>query len=136
MNSMEMVKLIRNAKQTHPDVQTLGSLWYNGVQQCVTLELPWKDNKRKISCVPTGTYKVVRRTSQKYGEHFYLTNVPGRNLILIHAANYVTDLLGCIGVGREYAFINKDAYLDINLSKSTLAMLLKNLPKEFDLIIQ
>lgn len=132
---METVKLIRNEKQAHPKVQTLGSLWYNGKQLCVTLELPWKENKRRISCVPVGTYKVVRRWSKKYGDHFHLTNVPNRNLILIHAANYVSDLLGCIGVGSEYAFINKDAILDISNSKKTLAKLLKELPLEFDLLI-
>jgi hypothetical protein len=132
---METVKLIRNEKQTHPDVQTLGSLWHNNEMLCVTLELPWKDNKRKVSCIPTGTYKVVRRISKKYGQHFHITNVPGRTLILIHAANYVTDLLGCIGVGSKYAFINKDAILDIANSKKTMALLLKELPIEFDLII-
>ena len=133
---MDTIKLIRERKQPSPGVQTIGRLFMNGKQLCVTLELPWKNNERRVSCIPTGKYKVIRRTSKKYGEHFYLTNVPGRTLILIHHANYVSDLLGCIGVGSDFRFINKDAHLDISNSRRTMAMLLTTLPKEFDLIIE
>lgn len=133
---METVKIIREKKQPSPGVQTIGRMYYKDKQICVTLELPWKENKNRISCIPKGTYKVVERTSPKYGLHFHVTDVPGRSLILIHNANYVTDLLGCIGVGSEFTFINKDAHLDITNSRKTMAMLLKDLPKEFNLIIE
>lgn len=133
---METVTLIRNKIQQSLNTQTLGSLWYKGKQLCVTLELPWNSNMKRISCIPTGTYNVVRRTSQKYGEHFHIQNVPNRSLILIHHANYHFDLLGCIGVGKNFAFINKDAHLDITSSRDTMKMLLKELPKTFTLKIE
>lgn len=133
---MDTVKIIREKKQPSAGVQTIGTLWYKGRQLCVTLELPWKQNKNLYSCIPTGTYKVVQRTSPKYGIHFHITEVPGRSLILIHNANYVTELLGCIGVGSEFKFINKDAHLDITNSRKTLAMLLKELPEQFELTIE
>lgn len=132
----EQVFLIRNEKQQNPDIQTLGTLNYKGKQIAVTLELPWKGNQNRISCIPKGAYKVLRRYSPKYNNHFHVTNVPGRSYILIHHANYYYDLLGCIGVGQNYAFINKDAILDITSSRQTMKKLLKDLPDSFDLIIQ
>ena len=133
---METVTLIRNKVQQSLNTQTLGTLWYKGKQLCVTLELPWNNNMKRMSCIPTGTYTVVRRTSKKYGEHFHILNVPNRSLILIHHANYHYDLLGCIGVGKNFAFINKDAHLDITASRDTMKMLLKELPDTFNLKIE
>ena len=33
---------------------TFGVLIKDGVPLCVTLELPWRDNERSISCIPEG----------------------------------------------------------------------------------
>jgi hypothetical protein len=122
---MQTVIIIRNKIQQSLNTQTLGALWFENKQLCITLELPWNNNIKKISCIPTGTYNVVRRVSKKYGEHFHIQNVPNRSLILIHHANYHFDLLGCIGVGKNFAIINKDAHLDITSSRDTINMLLK-----------
>ena len=32
-----------------------------------TLELPWRENQRQISCIPPGEYNVEIRLSNKYG---------------------------------------------------------------------
>ncbi len=130
---MEVVRLKRLKDDGN---QTLGQMWYLGNMMAVTLELPFKGNQNRISCIPKGTYKVVRRKSPKYGEHFHILNVPSRSYILIHNANYYYDLLGCIGVGMNFAFINKDALLDITSSRDTMKKLLKELPQEFNLIIE
>jgi hypothetical protein len=82
---------------------TIGSMYVDGKFQCFTLELPWKENQRKISCIPEGTYKVVHRTSPKYKEHLHVTGVPNRDLILIHTGNSAKDILGCILVGTAKA---------------------------------
>jgi len=37
---------------------TNGELFFNGKKVCDTIELPWKENHRKISCVPEGVYRV------------------------------------------------------------------------------
>ena len=129
---MDQVFLTRTK---YEDKQTLGVMHYLGTEICVTLELAWLDNNQRVSCIPLGKYKVVRRQSPKYGMHFHLTNVPNRSLILIHQANYHYQLLGCIAVGQKHIDINKDGYLDVTNSKRTMTKLLKLLPKEFELII-
>jgi hypothetical protein len=117
------------------DKQTLGEMLLNGEVVAKTLELAWNNNNRRVSCIPTGTYRVVRRFSSKYGNHFHITNVPKRDKILIHNANYHYQLLGCIAVGRDHIDINKDGYLDVTASRAKMAELLKLLPMEFDLVI-
>ncbi len=116
-------------------IQTLGILYYNNIEIAKTLELPWKGNQFRISCIPKGTYKVIRRHSAKYGEHFHILDVSNRTYILIHHGNYYYNFLGCIGVGQSFKDINNDGQLDITNSKNTMKKLLKTLPKEFTLKI-
>jgi hypothetical protein len=64
---------------------------------CHTIELPWLDNKPRLSCIPEGRYQVVQRYSQKFGFHLHILDVVGRSFILIHPANNAqTELAGCI----------------------------------------
>lgn len=123
--------------------QTLGELnVYDGhkkVMSCKTLELPWRDNKRRVSCIPKDSYKVALRPegeSQKYTyPHYHVQNVPTRSWILIHAGNYHTQILGCILVGRTFADLNRDGQLDVTSSRDALAELLEVLGDEFILEI-
>jgi len=117
-------------------VQTLGEMIFEGQVIAKTLELPYKSNQFRVSCIPLGCYTVVRRRSAKFGNHFHILDVPGRDYILIHNANYYWNLLGCIGVGKEHRDINKDGYLDITDSKTTMTKLLAILPQTFYLVIQ
>ena len=74
-----------------------GILLLNGQFICYTIELPWIQNERNISCVPEGLYNLQQRYSQKFLRHIHLQNVPGRSLILIHPANDAKkELQGCI----------------------------------------
>jgi hypothetical protein len=76
---------------------TNGDLLLNGDKVCSTIELPWKENAPKISCIPEGEYELKKRFSQRPGNHFILVNVPGRSFILIHPANdALKELKGCI----------------------------------------
>lgn len=102
---------------------------------CKTLELPWRDNQYQISCIPKGNYNVVRRWSEKYGNHFHVLGVPGRNYILIHVGNYYTEIRGCILVGTSHTDINRDGYRDVTSSKVTMNRLLELMPKSFTLTI-
>src|SRR5580704_8552546 len=62
-----------------------------------TIELPWKDNQARVSCIPEGRYELVKRWSLKFGRHLQIMDVPGRELILIHPANEaLRELKGCI----------------------------------------
>ena len=76
---------------------TNGELWCDGKLICHTIELPWLENQRKISCIPEGSYTVRKRFVAKFQWHLWVTNVTGRQWILIHAANNaLKQLQGCI----------------------------------------
>lgn len=125
---------------TDDGVQTLGRMYVlnenSGVEyQCVTLELTWKNNKNRVSCIPEGEYEVVRRWSPKFKDHFHITDVEGRSFILIHSGNYHSQILGCVLVGDEYKDINRDGRYDVVNSKNTLADLRGLMPQKFKLKI-
>lgn len=71
-----------------------------------TLELPWQDNKRQISCIPPGTYQVSTHVSPKVGKCWQIADVPDREDILIHTGNNVSDIEGCILLGLVSAPVN------------------------------
>lgn len=87
---------------------TQGVLEWNGTLICYTIELPWLENQRRISCIPEGEYILRKRFSPKLKWHFLLMDVPGRDLILIHPANDAKlELLGCIAPVTVYTGIGK-----------------------------
>lgn len=119
---MKKIIILRNKYQ---DKQTLGFLFIieeNEILfQCKTLELGWKDNKSKVSCIAKGKYTAKKEYSNSFKEDlFELKNVPGRSEIKIHSANYYTQLKGCIGIGDTYSDLNNDGYLDVLNSRTTL----------------
>ena len=64
---------------------------------CNTIELPWLQNQRNVSCVPEGRYELRKRFIKKFGLHLLVVDVPDRSWILIHPANDAkTQLKGCI----------------------------------------
>lgn len=90
---------------------TQGVLEWNGTIVCYTIELPWLENQRRISCVPEGEYVLRKRFSPKFQWHLHLDNVPGRNLILIHPANDARrELLGCIAPVMKLTGIGKGSF--------------------------
>ena len=121
--------------------QTLGEIFAldsnNGIlKQAVTLELPWKNNENRISCIPTGSYQVEKRISPKFGLHFYITNVNNRSFILIHPGNYYSQILGCVLIGSDFSDINNDGLLDVINSRKTLNSFLDLMPHSFKLEIK
>ncbi len=76
---------------------TNGKLYHASHLICLTIELPWKDNTARVSCIPEGKYELARRYSPKFKNHLMLKGVEGRALILIHPANdALQELNGCI----------------------------------------
>lgn len=93
-----------------------------------TAELEWLDNKPDVSCIPPGIYNVEMRPHPKHGSLgdlvgmpgmcYEILNVPERDSILIHIANYAgqesegekTDLLGCMALGEDRAKIVPPGY--------------------------
>lgn len=98
------------------DEGTFGYMVHNG-DWWHSLELPDRDNKKSISCIPPGEYTCVIRWSPRFRRWtFHLTDVEGRTYILIHGANFAGDvamgyqshLNGCIALGKgRGSFPNK-----------------------------
>lgn len=125
---------------TEGEKQTEGLLTvYNGEEKifnCYTLELPWLDNAKRISCIPKGVYNVEKRQSTKYKHHFHVLDVPNRSYILIHQGNYNWHTKGCILVGATLTDINADGLRDTTSSVATMNKLNKILPHTFKLEIK
>lgn len=83
----------------HPQ-GTLGTLTVSG-ETFYTVENPWLDNQRNISCIPTGEYGLIWRESPRFGYTYLVDGVPDRTYILLHPANFPTDVQGCIGLGMS-----------------------------------
>jgi hypothetical protein len=95
-----MIQIFR-LEQT--DAATLGVLIVNGQMIGFSLELPWRDNRRSVSCIPPGVYTVrlreAWRRSRDHGPTYEVCNVPGRTGILFHPGNTIDDVEGCIAPG-------------------------------------
>jgi len=74
----------------------------DGTPFAVTLERPWADNKKGLSCIPANIYLCKRIKSGKFGDTFEVDGVPGRDAILFHKGNINNDTHGCILVGEQF----------------------------------
>ncbi len=76
---------------------TNGEILLNGKRLCSSIELPWLENKKRVSCIPEGRYQLTKRYSLRFGWHLLVNNVVNRSYILIHAYNdAVKESKGCI----------------------------------------
>jgi hypothetical protein len=108
------IQLIR---EYHPNGVN-GILSLGGEKICDTIELPWRNNQRRVSCIPEGTYKIRRRYTVKFGWHCWVENVPGRDAILIHAFNdALKESKGCIGPVSRITGEGKGVFSKIALKK-------------------
>lgn len=96
----------------YADTFTIGTLKYNDLT-FATIERPWLDNKRNVSCIPEGTYPLKWRHSNTItritqGEHthgYEISDVPGRSHILFHPGNFSSDVEGCVAVGMGFTVL-------------------------------
>ena len=83
---------------------TNGKLEFEGQFICYTIELPWKNNETKVSCIPEGKYFIRRRYSQHFKWHLEVVEVANRSLILFHSANNAQkELSGCIAPVTKFS---------------------------------
>ena len=130
----------------HSTQCTIGTLYLHEedgreIELCKTLELPWMENKRRISCIPTGTYDITKHIGSNYPTEkdiekginhvLRLKNVPDRGGILVHPGNYPQDTVGCILVGRDS--VNQNM---VTSSRETLKELLKVLEEHHVSVIK
>jgi hypothetical protein len=139
------VRLILS-RSTSDEQRTLGTLTV-GLITFATVERPWIPNQegpggmRRKSCVPLGEYTVIPHHSKNFPSTYALVNpllgvwyqpheIPaeqkwGRSAILIHCGNRVSDVIGCIAVGKEHGRLGNEP----GVLRSALAM------KELDRIL-
>ncbi len=90
---------------------TNGALFLNERFLSHTIELPWRNNQRNVSCIPEGIYEIRPRFSERFKNHLILKDVPRRSLILFHPANdALTELEGCIAPVTYLNGIGKGVY--------------------------
>jgi len=82
---------------------TAGVIIVGGTPVCVSIELPWRDNRRNISCIPEGRYKVdTHHQSPTKGACWHILDVPDRKWCLLHVANRARELRGCCAPGLRF----------------------------------
>jgi hypothetical protein len=119
-----------------PD-RTLGSMYWNGVVVAKTLELPWKENRRSVSCIPEGIYKVIKQPpkADRPYPYFRLPQVEGRSGILIHRGTEPSHSKGCILAASRFRNINTSKP-SLEESSKKLQWMIDNFPDEFMLVIR
>jgi len=126
-------------RDTFSDQSTIGELFLNGERFCDTLELPYRDNQRSISCIPVGEYKVrlryPRESATRDYLHLIVEDVKDRSYILFHRGNTAKDTRGCILVGQgsqQDIVHNSTLAMDllikeiINLGGTNINLIIKN----------
>jgi hypothetical protein len=123
---MERLELVR----TLSDDQGTSGVLVGADRLYHTLELPWRDNQRKVSCIPAGIYQCAIVKSPRFGRIYSVLDVPGRSHILIHSGNFAGDkalgfdshVEGCILLGRLGALRNTHERMQraVVVSKATL----------------
>lgn len=112
-----------------PGQGTFGELTI-GDFTCKTIEREWLNNRSFVSCIPAGEYQLIPHERPNGDNVFAVVNEalgiyryphPGakRDLILIHSANTMGELAGCIapgdhhgGIGGKFAVYNSQVTMD------------------------
>ena len=115
---------------------TFGVLINGNIPFAVTLEPAWEDNKKGISCIPSGPYSCKRVKSPKFGDTFEILDVEERTHILFHKENSERNTQGCVLIAEEFGRLNgKAAVLASGRGFTEFMSILKEVD-EFELIIE
>ena len=126
-------------RDTFTEESTIGELFINGERICDTLERPYFNNLRNISCIPEGVYTVrlrlPRESATRDYVHLLVQDVPDRDWILFHRGNYPYQSQGCIlvGLGSQQDFVSNSVLaMDllikevIHLGAENINLIIKN----------
>lgn len=112
------------------DQGTLGALMRpNGTRLCYVMELPDRENRRKVSRIPAGEYLVRMEDRPKHGRVYHVCDVPGRDAILAHSGNWAGDVTkgwkthseGCLLPGLNLG--RRDGQLAVLVSRPARSLL-------------
>lgn len=126
------------------DYGTSGVLIIPGLSVC-TIELPWRNNERNISCVFPDVYHCIPYTHLSRGLVYLLENKHDRTDVMIHIGNYAGDITrhrrsdsqGCILPGLYHGQIGKPSQYAVVNSTTAMNRLRSAIGKtQFTLIIK
>lgn len=110
---------------------------------CYTAELPDRNNRPNLSCIPAGRYAVSVRRSPKYGKVYHVKNVKDRSHILLHHGNFAGDKTrglrthsaGCILLGSKRGRLyGQNAVLASKVARTKLETRMNWEPFELEVI--
>jgi len=122
------MKTIVIHRDLHEREQTLGVCYVKDecdevIFKSECIERGWKDNQKRISCIPPGRYPVRLEYSSRFKKALYeIYNVPNRSECKFHSANYARQLNGCIALGQKRIDIDGDGFRDVTNSRKTMGM--------------
>lgn len=134
---MNLIQIVRSKKLSTPEA-TYGTLSFNGALVGFTVEQPWNNNIKDMSCFPEGHYQLLAHDSPKHPNSVAFHNpalnvyaepnmlpsgVVGRTDCLIHPANFAQELEGCVAVGQDYLYNTKHIPIGVSNSKETITRL-------------
>jgi hypothetical protein len=143
-----MKRLILHRFRSTPEI-TLGAL-YAGEHKLFSLERPWLPSapggKPRESCIPAGLYDLIPHTRPNGDKVLALINPGlavfyidsdrpsgiGRSLILIHVANYVREVIGCIAPGMAHTRTNTEDM--VTGSADAMRAIMDYAPDEIEII--
>ena len=114
---LRLTRIMDDRDQTLGMLEVLSTDGQTVLFTLATSELPWKGNENKVSCIPTGKYRVASHVSDNHGRCFWLIgseaggykfdrlvgNGYTRTAVLIHMFPKSKDwALGCIGPGMRF----------------------------------
>ena len=128
------MRILNLFRLDHADDGVLGILAGSNLDLCV-IELPWRQNRRNISCIPQGSYLVLPHRSPRFGRCLHVTDVPDRSHVLFHSGNVAGDTSlgwhshshGCILPGVRHGKLNVRGRTQraVLVSKTALRQLLE-----------
>jgi Family of unknown function (DUF5675) len=92
-----------------------------------SLEPCWAENAPFLSAIPEGTYPLRRGIHHKDGSAcLVIQDVPGRDDVLVHAANWASQLEACMAPGEAISWMQ--GRRAVTNSKETLGRILQLFP--------
>jgi hypothetical protein len=121
--------ILRLKRYSYGEYETEGTLEIGNKLSCATIEQPWTPNpngakggKPFESCVPDGMYRLVPWESPSKGDVYMMFSTElgvyrfpqdheehfGRDLCLIHIANWASQVQGCVAIGKRRGPMHDD----------------------------
>jgi len=116
---------------THSQAIVINKATDNIIVQHHMLEIPYKENKKFVSCIPEGVYCAEKFVHEKWGTAAHLKFVPNRSEICIHPANWLNEISGCMAPGMTFVHGKNIKEAHVNHSRNALKAILSNLERIF-----